>query len=108
MKARRLTKGLVLLVAAQLAVACSKEPRVLEVERPTELLERPYPLGYPSSEPEPNAVLKVLSPRQRVVILSDSYEKDFHVYKVRDSDGNEGYLIGRRPGVRELPASEPQ
>lgn len=108
MKARRLTKGLVLLVVAQLVASCSKEQRVLEVEQPTELLERPYPLGYPSSEPEPNSVLKVLSPGQRVVILSDSYEKDFHVYKVRDSDGNEGYLIGRRPGVRELRESEPQ
>jgi hypothetical protein len=81
-----------LVVAAELAASCSKEERALEVEQPTELLERPYPLGYPSSEPQPNAVLKVLSPGQRVVILSDSYEKDLHVYKVRDSDGNEAHL----------------
>jgi hypothetical protein len=87
-------------VAAQL-LACTREERVLELETPTDLLERPYPMGYPSSAPKPNTILRTLSP-QRVLILDDSLEKDFHVYRVRDSQGNEGYLIGRTPGMREL------
>ena len=101
MKTRRLTKGLLLLLAA-FSASCSKEQRALEIEQPTELLEQPYPLGYPSSQPQPNTVLRTLTPGERVAILSDRYEKDFHVYTVRDSAGNQGYVIGRRPGVREL------
>jgi len=100
MKMARLTR-LAALVAAHILVACSREERVLELETPMDLLERPYPMGYPSTAPKPNSVLRTLPP-QRVQILSDSYEKDFHVYRIRDSQGNEGYLIGRSPGVKEL------
>ena len=77
------------------------EQRTLELETSVDLLARPYPMGYPSSAPRPNSVLRTLPP-QGVLILSDSYEKDFHVYKVRDSQGNEGYVIGRSPGMKEL------
>lgn len=105
MKIARITNLLMLLVAANLATSCTKGERMLQVESPTELLERPYPLGYPSSNPEPNSVLRTLSAGERVAVLSDSYEKDFHVYLVRDVDGIQGFVIGRQPGVREIPAN---
>jgi hypothetical protein len=80
-------------------VSCSGEHRVLVLDQPTELLQRPSPMNYPSTAPLPNTVIRALQP-QTVTILSDSYAKDFHVYKVRDSMGNEGYIVDR-PGMRE-------
>jgi hypothetical protein len=74
--------------------SCTHETRVLVIEKETQLLQQPFPPGYPSSAPIPNSVIRLLEP-QNVTILSDSFHKDFHVYKVRDSLGNEGYVIGR-------------
>ena len=83
-----------------LLTSCARSERVLELQESTELLTHPYPMNYPSTNPRPNAVLKILKP-QRVTILSDKYEKDFHVYKVRDSENTEGFVLDRS-GVREV------
>lgn len=82
-----------------LLASCAKEPRMLDIQQKTELLEQPYPLGYPSTSPMPNSVLRVLEP-QKVTVLSDSFEKDFHVYRVRDASGVEGWVIGKS-GITE-------
>jgi hypothetical protein len=82
-----------------LLLSCAREHRVLEIQQQTELLQEPYPLNYPSTAPKQNSIIRVLTP-QRVIIVSDSYEKDYHVYRVLDSQGNKGYIIDR-PGVKE-------
>jgi len=74
--------------------SCTSEHRVLVIQQQTELLREPYPLNYPSTAPMPNAIIQMLQP-QSVVILSDRYEKDYHVYRIRDSLGHEGYIIGQ-------------
>jgi hypothetical protein len=86
-------------MAVTLLIACTREHWTLDLERQTNLLERPYPMNYPSSAPIPNKIISRLSP-QRLAILSDSYVKDFHVYRVRDASGEEGYVIDL-PGMRE-------
>ncbi len=75
-------------------LSCTRDNRVLVIQQDTPLLQRPFPVGYPSSAPIPNSIVRVLQP-QNVTILSGSFHKDFHVYKVRDSLGEEGYVIGR-------------
>lgn len=77
-----------------LLVSCTNEYRVLVIQQHTELLQEPYPLNYPSTAPMPNVVIRVLQP-QCVAILNDRYQKDYQVFKVRDSLGEEGYVIGR-------------
>ena len=72
--------------------------RTLLVES-AQLLEKPYPLGYPSSNPQPNRLLANLVDT-RVCFYSDTYGKDFHVYRVRTADGKKGYILDDR-GVRE-------
>jgi hypothetical protein len=94
-----------LVLVSLLTPSCAREHRVLEVQRQVELLAKPYPLGYPSQNPTPNSIIKVLEP-QRVTILSERYEKDFHVYKVRDSSHTAGYLIDQ-PGLREVGVGTP-
>ena len=83
---------------ALMLLSCTRDNRVLVLEVETQLLEQAYPLNYPSTAPLPNAVVRVLAP-QDVTILNDRYEKDYHVYRVRDSMGNKGYIIDR-PGMR--------
>ncbi len=82
-----------------LLLSCTREHRVLAIEQQTELLQQPYPLNYPSTAPMPNSIIRVLPP-QSLTILSDSYGKDYHVYRVLDSQGNSGYIIDR-PGIKE-------
>lgn len=79
------------------ALGCG-QGRTLLVDS-AELLESPYPLGYPSSNPQPNRLLANLVDT-KVCIYSDSYGKDFHVYRVRTGDGRKGYILDD-PGVRE-------
>lgn len=83
---------------AILATLGCGQDRVLVVEA-AQLLERPYPLGYPSTGPLPNRVLADLT-GTKVCVLHDSYGKGFHVYRVRTGEGEVGYILDS-PGVRE-------
>jgi hypothetical protein len=56
------------------------------------LLEEPYPLNYPSSAPKPNRKLADLVDTT-VCVLDDTYGKDFHVFRVRTSNGQKGYVL---------------
>jgi hypothetical protein len=85
-------------LAVLLAALGCGQSRVLLVEK-AQLLEKPYPLGYPSSAPLPNRVLADLED-ERVCVLQDTYGKDFHVYRVRTGDGRKGYVMDS-PSVRE-------
>ena len=67
------------------------------VIRDAQLLSEPYPLDYPSTCPKPNRVVATLR-GQEVCVLSHSYEKDFHAYRVRTTSGLKGYIMDG-PGV---------
>ena len=49
-------------------------------------------MDYPSTAPVPNRVVEMLKD-ERVELLDEQFEKDFHVYRVRADGGQEGYLI---------------
>ena len=71
-------------------VGCDRHECVAVVS-PVQLLEKPYPLGYPSSAPIPNRVVTMLAPgryRGKATI-----SKDFMVYHI-DSARRTGYVIG--------------
>lgn len=72
--------------------ACQEPSRSLEIVAAAELLQQPYPMNYPSTAPQPNAVIETLQP-QTLEIISDSYGKDYHVFKVKSRAGNTGYVI---------------
>jgi hypothetical protein len=55
---------------------CNSNEGCLEILEPTNLLEEPYAIGYPSTNPIPNRVLKIMD-KETVVITDKSYEKDF-------------------------------
>jgi hypothetical protein len=85
------------LLAVLLAAAGCGHGRTLVVDN-AELLENPYPLDYPSTAPLPNRRLAELT-HTKVCVLDDTYGKDFHVFRVRTSAGQQGYILDD-PGVR--------
>lgn len=78
---------------------CAKKHESLLVQGEAQLLENPYPMGYPSSDPKPNKSIKLLK-NERVVIIDEHIDKDYLVYKVRTLDGLEGYLLAG-PGIKK-------
>jgi hypothetical protein len=82
--------------------ACDKGGFVT-VERPTNVLEKPFPENYPSTNPEPNAVIAVLEKGVTVELLGDKHGKDYKVYKVRLNDGRTGYILYEKDAVRVSP-----
>jgi hypothetical protein len=52
----------------------------------------------------PNRTIRLLK-NEDVVVLDESFEKDFLVYEVRTRDGLEGYLVGER-GIRQIGGHE--
>jgi hypothetical protein len=77
------------------SAGCSRG-RTLIVEK-AELVEKPYPAAYPGVGP--NRTLAQLVDT-KVCVLDDSYGKDFHVFHVRTSTGQQGYIIDL-PGVKD-------
>ncbi len=93
--------GATLLAGLLFTFGCDQE-RTLQVQK-AQLLEKPYPLGYPSAAPWPNRAVENLVDT-RVCVLGESYGKDFHVFRVRTSSGSEGYILDT-PSVNELAES---
>lgn len=87
------------IAVAALLLHCGEPSRVLVVDS-GQLLEKPYPLNYPSSKPLPNRVLSELADT-RVCILGSRIGKDFQVFRVRTLQGLTGYLVGG-PGLHEI------
>ena len=69
------------------------EKHIIIIEKPTEVLEKPYPLSYPSSNPRPNSVVGVVNEKETVEVIKEIYGKDFLVYKIRMDDGKVGYVV---------------
>lgn len=87
------------------ASGCTEASGSLVIGNEVPLLENPYPLGYPSTNPKPNRILRLLKD-ERVVLFSERVEKDYLVYEVRTNDGIEGYVIAEPGGVKEQPTSK--
>ena len=101
MRTRR-SRTLGAVLSAVLATGCSPSQKALVVNGEVDLLQRPYPLNYPSSAPMPNRVIETLK-SERVQVLATTVDKDFMVYEVRTSDGQIGYVIAA-PEVRVVDA----
>lgn len=71
----------------------SNDVSIVLIEGPANLIKKPYPLNYPSTNPQPNEVISNLKAGDEGEVLDWSYEKDYKVYKVKMKDGKVGYLI---------------
>lgn len=63
----------------------------VQLVREAELLEAPYPRGYPSSNPRPNRVVRTLPPG-RYQYVSTETGHDFMVYQIR-IDSAVGFVV---------------
>jgi hypothetical protein len=59
-----------------------------------EVLEAPFPLGYPSTNPQKNRVIHTLYRGDRFYYCGEEVDKDFGYYTVRLLNGQKGYIIG--------------
>ena len=65
-----------------------------------DVLEQPYPLNYPSTNPKPNRVIAVLEKGEKVEVVNDRYGKNYLVYKIHLKDGRTGYVIYEKDAFR--------
>ena len=76
--------------------SCGREaPRTLIADTQLEVLERPSPVDYPTSNPLPNRVLRTVPKGTRVRVIGHGVEKDFMYYAIELEDGTRGYVINR-------------
>jgi|GEM_PF-5536617 len=90
-------RKLLSILFALMVVSCGGSPqKMIEAEdgAAVSVLENPYPLNYPSTNPKPNKVVYSLKPGESVLVLDEWADKDFKVYKVQYSSGKDsGYVI---------------
>lgn len=82
--------------------SCSRDHmRAIVADAPLQVLERPSPMDYPSTAPEPNRVLATVPAGERLVVIGRGYEKDYAYYRVELADGRKGYVINRTSALHE-------
>jgi hypothetical protein len=94
---RATTIAMAVLVAG-LAAGCVGEPERVFIEGDMALVEKPYPLGYPSAKPLPNRLVRKLHDEE-VEVLRTFADKGFLVSEVRTREGIEGYVVCCSTGV---------
>jgi hypothetical protein len=73
------------------AIAC-REPGCIEVITTVPLLEKPYPLNYPSTTPVPNQTLRSVGVG-KYPITDRVVGKDFVAFELAAADGERGFVI---------------
>lgn len=58
-----------------------------------DVVEEPYPLGYPSSNPVKNRVIATLHQGERLLVGEEDYGKDYAYCAVKLLSGQSGYVI---------------
>jgi hypothetical protein len=78
---------------------CDQKPVLTEVlSEKMEVVESPYPLGYPSTSPQKNRVIATLHRGERFYLRGEDFGKDYKYFEVELLNGQKGYvnLRGRR------------
>jgi hypothetical protein len=84
------------LVIAAISSACDKTEAILLIERPTEVQDgskEPYPPEWPHTNREPEKIIAILNPGERVSVIGVYHGKDYDAYEVKLVDGRKGYII---------------
>lgn len=96
------TAGNMLLLLVAMMSSCSRgHPRAIVADVPLDVLERPSPMGFPSSSPVPNRVLETVPVGGKLRVTGRDYEKDYMYYRVKLPDGRTGFVIGRVGALHE-------
>jgi hypothetical protein len=95
MRASTLSTAILVVV---LSTGCAREAERVFIEGDMALVEKPYPLGYPSAKPLPNRLIRKLHDEE-VEVLRTFADKDFLVSEVRTREGVEGYVVCCSTGV---------
>ena len=86
--------------------SCGQKPALTEVLSETmEVVEAPFPLWYPSTNPQKNRVIATLHRGERFFLRGEDYGKDYKYFEVQLLDGRNGYVIyegGGRPEFRRV------
>lgn len=91
--------ALAIVVAAS---SCSRgRPSAIIADEPLQVLERPSPIDYPTTNPLPNSVLDTLPPGTRLAVTESGIEKDYMYYRVELPDGRKGFVIGKVGALHE-------
>jgi hypothetical protein len=70
-----------------------------------EVVEAPFPLGYPSSNPQKNRVIATLHRGDRFYFRGEEFGKDYKYFDVQLLSGEKGYVMyegGGEPQVRRV------
>lgn len=85
-----------LLVITVVVGGCDKTEAILLIEKPTKVQDgsrTPYPPDYPRKNGEPEKIIAVLKPGDRVPVKDVYWGHDYAAYKVQLADGTKGYVI---------------
>lgn len=85
--------------------SCGQKPRLMEVfSEEMEVVEAPFPLGYPSTNPQKNRVIVTLHRGERFYLRGEDFGKDYKYFDVELLSGQRGYVIygGGRPMFRKV------
>jgi hypothetical protein len=85
---------------------CGQKPVLTEVlSEKMEVVEAPYPLGYPSTSPQKNRIIATLHRGERFYLRGEDFGKEYKYFEVELLDRKKGFVIyegGGRPEFRRI------
>lgn len=94
-RAKRLATLLWFVLLCILLVGCGQRPVLMEViSEKIDVVEAPFPLGYPSTNPQKNRIIATLRRGERFYLRGEVVEKDYGYYEIDLLSGKRGYVIG--------------
>jgi hypothetical protein len=86
--------GILCLVICFSLTGCDQQRRLKEVlTDQMVVLESPYPLDYPSTNPQKNRVIAKLHHGEQFYLRGEDFGKDYKYFKVELLSGQKGYVI---------------
>jgi len=85
-----------------ITACCHRTQACLIAREDLAVVESPFPIDYPSSNPLPNRVLRVVPTASRIEVIDRVVGKDYLMYKIRDTAGL-GYVQFDITKMKEAP-----
>lgn len=93
MATQRVVSACAMVIASLGLASCTQYGKITQLESSMEILSKPFPKQYPSSDGGVSETIGFIAPGECVRVVYEGYGKDFKYYKVEADYHRNSYVI---------------